>query len=113
MDEFLEDHIKRNRPDTYVSENNTYGKHLESNLHTAVINRRMYLGQIEESQILFIPKRENRTWKETGIDILPSIVSLWFIGLSVLYTYPRSIKVFRYFFPNTKSFILTHLVQIK
>ena len=61
MDEFLEAHIKRTRPNTYLLENDTYGKHLESKSYLATINRRLYLGQIEESQILFIPNRKNRS----------------------------------------------------
>lgn len=112
MDEFLEDHVKRERPSTYILENDTYGKHLESIVYVAVVNRRLYLGQIEESSLLFIPKRQSRNWKESFVDLAPSVVSFWFVGFSVLYTYPRSVKWFKKLFPNTKSFILTHIVRV-
>jgi hypothetical protein len=82
----------------------------------ATLNRRLYLGQIEESQLLFMPKRTNRTWKETAIDLVPSIVlytqaSIWLFGISVTYTYPVCIRIFRYLFPNVRSFFLIHAVS--
>ncbi|CAG9311595.1 unnamed protein product [Blepharisma stoltei] len=104
MDEFLEDHMKRARPDTYLSENNTYGKHLE-----VTLNRRLYLGQIEESRILFVPKQKNYSWSSYLFTLVPTIASLWAFGISLTYTYPRCIRAFRYLFPNVKSFFLIHL----
>mmetsp|Transcript_7341 Transcript_7341/g.10850 ORF Transcript_7341/g.10850 Transcript_7341/m.10850 type:complete len:147 (+) Transcript_7341:13-453(+) len=103
MDEFLESHIKREK-ESYAGEADTYGKHLETTL-----KRRLYLGQIEESQLLFMPKRSQRDWKTTLQDLVPGIASLWLFGISVTYTYPRAIKTFRYLFPSVRSFVLIHL----
>lgn len=115
MEDFLNDHIPKpaNKKETYIKESDTYGKHLESKVHLVTINRRLYLGQIEESSILFMPKRDNRGIKEMAIDVAPSIVSLWVVGLSVLYTYPRSVKMFRFMFPNVRSFVAIHIVRAR
>lgn len=115
MEDLLRSHVKKPSNEIYIQENDTYGQHLQSKLHSATLNRRLYLGQIEESQLLFMPKRTNRTWKETAIDLVPSIVfftqaSLWLFGISVTYTYPVCIRIFRYLFPNVRSFFLIHAV---
>ena len=69
------------------------------------------MGQIEESSILFMPKRDSRGVKEMVVDVAPSVVSLWVVGLSVLYTYPRSVKMFRFMLPNVRSFVAIHVVR--
>lgn len=73
----------------------------------------MYLGEIAESSILFIPKRDRRGVKEMMLDLMPSVLSLWIVGISVLYTYPRSVRAFRYVLPNVKSFAIIHAVRDK
>lgn len=103
MDEFLESHIERDQV-SYLGENDTYGKHLER-----TVNRRLYLGQLEESQILFLPKRVERDWRDTMHDLVPGVLSLWLFGFSLLYTYPRAIRLFKFAFPNVRSFILIHI----
>jgi hypothetical protein len=112
MDDFILDHIPKSKssPETYIQERDTYGKHLQSKKNSATINRRIYLGSIDESSLLFIPPRSNRSYKELAIDMFPSVVSLWLFGLSVLYTYPRCVSLYRHVFPNSNSFIMIHLV---
>lgn len=38
------------------------------------LNRRLYLGAFDKSELLFIPKREQRTWKTLALDFLPGLV---------------------------------------
>lgn len=82
------------------------------------LNRRLYLGAFDKSELLFIPKREQRTWKTLALDFLPGLVTamqatLWFWGLSLTLTYPLCIKTFRRIFPQVRSFVLIHLVQAR
>ena len=79
------------------------------------LNRRLYLGSFESSEVLFMPKRQSRSWSTLALDLLPGVVrtrqaTLWFWGLSLTLTYPLCIRAFRKVFPRVRSFALMHLV---
>jgi hypothetical protein len=103
----MADHMPT-RAEAFVSEKDTYARHLDSNPYSATLKRRLYLGAVDEASILFMPNRD-RNWRETMIDLTPSILSLWFFGVSLTYTYPRCVRLFKWSFPRVHSFTLLHL----